>query len=314
MLQAIIFHSIVPCVATLLLYIFMAALGSRFKKPIYFSKLVFLLTFHLSLFTIANAQTDSTKKFSDTSILEPVTVTAFGGAKNWTDAPAAIALINKNSLQRFDNKTLVPVFNTIAGVRMEERSPGSYRLSIRGSLLRSPFGVRNVKIYWNDIPLTDAGGNTYLNLIDISQLSSIEIAKGPASSMYGANTGGAVLLKSDPSIIQKNFNANVETGSYGMFNEQLGFNHQSKNLSFNLQQSHYQNDGYRQQSAMRKDVIQGSLGWNINTKEQLSALLFYTDLHYETPGGITKAQMDSLPTLARQPTATLPGAVEQHRC
>jgi iron complex outermembrane receptor protein len=46
---------------------------------------------------------------------------------------------------------------------MEERSPGSYRLNIRGSSLRSPFGVRNVKIYYNNIPFTDPGGNTYLN-------------------------------------------------------------------------------------------------------------------------------------------------------
>src|SRR5436190_10323942 len=183
------------------------------------------------------AQNDSLKNFNDTATLETITVTAFGGASDWKDAPASLALISKTQLQRFDNKTLVPVLNAIAGVRMEERSPGSYRLSIRGSLLRSPFGVRNVKVYWNEIPLTDASGNTYLNLIDISQLSSIEIAKGPASSMYGANTGGAVLLKSDPSIIgrKNSFNANIETGSFNLLNEQAGFNHHTKNISFNLQ-------------------------------------------------------------------------------
>ncbi len=311
MIPAFVFYGIPPRRITPCAAYFHSGIGFKFKILSQAFKAVSFFTFYFLLFNYCSAQTDSTKKFADTSILEPVTVTAFGGAANWKDAPAAIALINKNSLQRFDNKTLVPVLNTIAGVRMEERSPGSYRLSIRGSLLRSPFGIRDVKIYWNDIPLTDAGGNTYLNLVDISQLSSIEIVKGPASSMYGANTGGAVLLKSDPSIIQKNFSANIETGSYGLFNEQLNYDHQTKNLSFNLQQSHYQNDGYRQQSAMRKDAVQGSLDWNINTKEQLSALLFYTNLHYETPGGITKQQMDSLPTLARQPTSTLPGAVEQ---
>jgi hypothetical protein len=30
--------------------------------------------------------------------------------------------------------------------------------------------------------LTDATGNTYLNLIDLNQLSSVEIIKGPSSS------------------------------------------------------------------------------------------------------------------------------------
>ena len=147
------------------------------------------------------AQKDSAKFLTDTTTLETVTVTAFGSNAKWKDAPAAIALINQKQLQQFDNKTLVPVLNTVAGVRMEERSPGSYRLSIRGSLIRSPFGVRNIRVYWNDIPLTDAGGNTYLNLVDINQLQSIEIIKGPASSMYGANTGGAVLLKSNPQAL-----------------------------------------------------------------------------------------------------------------
>ena len=60
--------------------------------------------------------------------MKAVTVTAFGSNAKWKDAPAAIALINQQQLQQFDNKTLVPVLNTVAGVRMEERSPGSYRL------------------------------------------------------------------------------------------------------------------------------------------------------------------------------------------
>jgi iron complex outermembrane receptor protein len=287
----------------------------KLKLPVKLIKAAAAFTFYFLIFNSSFAQTDSAKKFTDTSILEPVTVTAFGGAATWKDAPVAVSLINKSQLQRFDNKTLVPVLNTVSGVRMEERSPGSYRLSVRGSLLRSPFGIRNIKIYWNDIMLTDAGGNTYLNLIDISQLSSIEIIKGPASSLYGANTGGAVLLKSDPAGLKyrkNNFNANIETGSYNLFNEQVAFNHQTEKLAFSLQQSHLQSDGYRQQSGLRKDAVQGDLKWNISNKEQLSALLFYTDLHYETPGGITKAQMDSMPTLARQPTATLPGAIQQN--
>ena len=280
-------------------------------------RLFLLLTSYLLLITSLYAQTDSARFLNDTTTLESITVTAFGSNAKWKDAPAAVALINQRELQRFDNKTLVPVLNTVAGVRMEERSPGSYRLSIRGSLIRSPFGVRNIRVYWNDIPLTDAGGNTYLNLVDVNQLQSIEIIKGPASSMYGANTGGALLLKSNPSSpnpkeSKNNFAAGIETGSYGLLNEQLGWNHQTKNLSFSIQQSHLQNDGYRRQSALRRDNILGNLNWNINAQQQLSALLFYTNLHYETPGGINKQQFDSLPTLARLPTSTLPGAIQQH--
>lgn len=313
MVPAFVIYGITVVSLTCAVFFYGTSFLYGFRSLIKKAGLLFLLFIFQSPFTFS--QTGSAKDSPDTSILEPVTVTAFGGTSKWKDAPAAVAIISKTRLHSFDDKSLVPVLNTVPGVRMEERSPGSYRLSIRGSLLRSPFGVRNIKIYWNDIPLTDAAGNTYLNLIDISQLTSLEIIKGPASSMYGANTGGAILLKTNTyfnnNTVSNYFSANIETGSYDLLNEQINYNRQSENFAFSLQQSHFKSDGYRQQSTMRKDALQGNFKWKISNKEQLSGLLFYTNLHYETPGGITKSQMDSLPILARQPTPTLPGAVQQ---
>ncbi|RFM28956.1 TonB-dependent receptor [Deminuibacter soli] len=245
--------------------------------------------------------------------LDTVTVKAFSLQTQWKQAPAAVAIINEQQLQRNDRVSLVPVFNTITGVRMEERSPGSYRLSLRGSLLRSPFGVRNVKIYWDDIPLTDGGGNTYLQLIDINQLQSVEIVKGPASSMYGANTGGAVLLHSGSANAPKgsSWQAGVGGGSYGLFNEQIGYTQQSDKLQLQVKQTHMQSDGYRQQTGLRRDAGQVNGRWQLSKGESLSFMGFYTDLYYGTPGGITQQQMDLNPKLARQPGNGLPGAQTQ---
>ena len=94
--------------------------------------------------------------------------------------------------------SILSALNITPGVSMEERSPGSYRLNIRGSSLRSPFGVRDVKIYLNEIPLTDPSGNTYLNQLSFYNFNSIEIIKGPASSLYGAGIGGAMLIHTLP--------------------------------------------------------------------------------------------------------------------
>lgn len=268
---------------------------------------LFFISYKLS------AQTrDENKK--DSAQLEPVTVSAFSIKAKWKDAGASVALLDKKSMQLYDNNSLVPVMNTVAGVRMEERSPGSYRLSIRGSLLRSPFGVRNVKMYWDHIPLTDATGNTYLQLIDINSLQGIEIIKGPASSFYGANTGGTILLKSDNDVsADKNkFYAGLGGGSFNMFCEEAGWKYSSKNFVSNIQQGHLQNNGYRDNSALRRDMIKWNGKWNISSKTSLSFLSFYSNLHYETPGGITQAQMDSLPTLSRQPAGSTPGAIQQH--
>jgi hypothetical protein len=35
----------------------------------------------------------------------------------------SVAILNKQQLMKFDGTSMVPLFNTVAGVRMEERSP-----------------------------------------------------------------------------------------------------------------------------------------------------------------------------------------------
>jgi iron complex outermembrane receptor protein len=245
--------------------------------------------------------------------LVPVVVQAFSQQVKWKEAAAAIVTINNADLNAYAPTSLVPSFNKLSGVRMEERSPGSYRLSIRGSLLRSPFGVRNTKVYWNDLPLSDATGNTYLNLVDISQVEAVEIIKGPTSSIYGAGTGGVVLLKSTlPFVdtIHNTYQGGIEFGSYNLLKEQASWKIQSKHFNSQLSQSYMQSDGYRDQSAMKKTNLlyqaSGEKG-----RHQFDFLGWYTDLYYQTPGGITVAQMNANPKFARQPTTTLPGAIQQ---
>lgn len=245
--------------------------------------------------------------------LEEVTVTAFHASARWLAVPAAVATISKTDIMGFSPVSLVPVLNMVPGVRMEERSPASYRLSIRGSLLRSPFGVRNVKVYWNDFPLTDGGGNTYLNLVDMNQIGGAEILKGPAASVYGAGTGGVLLLHSNDAYTagkHQQFDIGITGGSYGLLQQRAGWLYSNRSFTSSLQQTHTQSDGYRQQSASRKDVLQwnGALRFG---QQQLKFLFFYSDLYYQTPGGITLTQMQQDPQLARQPAGALPGSVQQ---
>ncbi len=247
-----------------------------------------------------------------TRVLNEVVVHGYLYDRPLSEVPASIAVISSQDLQRFSNTSILPVVNTIPGVRMEERSPGSYRFSIRGSLLRSPFGVRNVKLYWNGLPLTDGGGNTYLNLIDFNAVTSSEIIKGPGGSLYGAGTGGVVLLNktigSQPSITVSSV-----IGSYGLQRYYVQGEAGNDKIKASFQYSHQKADGYRVQTAMRRDALNGDIIFTLGSKSTLTASLFYTDLFYETPGGLTRAQYDEDPRQARPPRTSPPpqlGAVD----
>ncbi|MEI6087614.1 MAG: TonB-dependent receptor plug domain-containing protein [Bacteroidota bacterium] len=273
-------------------------------------KYYFIFLFILSI--DADAQTiPKQSKVQDS--LPSVLVQAFSPSTKWKEAAAAVAVINFSDLNSYAPTSLVPAFNKISGVRMEERSPGSYRLSIRGSLLRSPFGVRNTKIYWNDFPLSDATGNTYLNLMDLSQIDAAEIIKGPAGSIYGAGTGGVVLLKSllpFSDSLSQTVQVGLEMGSFGLKKEQISWKKSTKHFSSELNHAYMYSDGYRDQSAMRRFNLQYQASLNFS-QHVINFLGWITDLYYQTPGGITLAQMQVNPKQARQPTPTLPGAIQQ---
>src|SRR5438067_9474821 len=78
------------------------------------------------------AQTDTTKE----SNLPDVIIKAYEQGKKLKDVPAAINFLGKTNLERFSPSSIVQAVNATPGVRMEERSPGSYRFNIRGSSLR----------------------------------------------------------------------------------------------------------------------------------------------------------------------------------
>src|SRR5262245_13773399 len=125
-----------------------------------------LLTALLVAPSLLFAQSNNNSSIADSSapvVLQEVVVRAYEQNRKLLDVGAAIGLTGQQQLNRFSNTNILPAVNMTPGVRMEERSPASYRLNIRGSSIRSPFGVRDVKIYFNEIPLTDPGGNTYLN-------------------------------------------------------------------------------------------------------------------------------------------------------
>ena len=184
--------------------------------------------------------------------LEEVTIKAFELNRKENLTAAAIKIIEFNNGDRYNKTSLVHGFNTVAGVRMEERSPGSYRINIRGSSLRSPFGVRNVKVYWNGIPVTDPGGNTYFNQFAWNNFSHIEIFKGPAGSMYGAGTGGLILLENFDSW-QPGVSMEYITGSYNLQNIFASARFGKKKNMSQVTFAHNQSDGYRMQSRLRRD-------------------------------------------------------------
>lgn len=243
--------------------------------------------------------------------LATVVVSAFEQTRKLSDQPAPVAYLSGAALGRYGVTGILSAMNAVPGVRMEQRSPGSYRLNIRGSSLRSPFGVRNVKVYYNGMPLTEPGGNTYLNQLSFSDYGSLEIIKGPAGSIYGAGTGGVVLIHSplyNDTAKGSKAVVNLDGGSYGLRKIGASVRWGGNGAASELRYTDLKTDGYRDHTALHSRIASFETRLQKNDRGQLDAFFHYTDLFYETPGGLTFSQYEADPKSARPAAGPFPSA------
>lgn len=270
-----------------------------------------ILTFlHISYETLSVSATPNESLTLElipvTTSLSEVIVTGFESERPLVHQAGAISKVLENELYRFNENSILSAFNTKPGIRVEQRAPASYRISIRGSSLRSPFGVRNVKVYWNDIPFTSPDGTTALNLLDLSNIQNAEIIKGPAGSIYGAGNGGVISMSSRKTVTENYLSADFGIGDFGLLRYRIGIDQKIGNGSISASYVSQKSDGYRQHSATDRQVFQLAMHTKPSDTQTLSAQILYSDLNYQIPGALNPAQVEEDRTQAR------PGSVAQN--
>lgn len=243
--------------------------------------------------------------------LAEISVSAFESERPILTQSAAISLITERDFNRFSETSIVNSFNTKPGIRIEERAPASYRVSIRGSSLRSPFGVRNVKVYWNDVPFTSPDGTTPLNLLDLSNIQTAEVIKGPAGSIYGAGNGGTISLSSKANPQGGRVAAEWMSGDFGLNRYRIGISQQVGQGGFEASFVSQKPEGYRAHSAVDRQVFQLASFFPISKKQEIRTQILISDLHYQIPGALNAAQLAEDPKLARPGSANQNSSIAQ---
>jgi len=233
------------------------------------------------------------------NLLAIATSQAYSNEKKKTSLSSSTR-IGTPILESGDQASILSALNLMPGVKMEERGyGGSRRINIRGSFLRSPFAVRNIKIYFEGIPMTSPDGSSPLELFDNADIGSIEVIKGPAGSSYGAGNGGVLLINGKrPSQGGLSVNTSLTAGSFGFIRSTSAAEYSDNQISLRTSFHHQQTDGYRVQEANRKQQI--NLFAHYYPKENLSYHLFATNYEgdWQLPGAIKAQDVEEDPTQA----------------
>ncbi|MCB0636848.1 MAG: TonB-dependent receptor [Lewinella sp.] len=139
--------------------------------------------------------------------LQPTTVAAVPQAiQVWAPRPWFLLdrnttgqlALKKEQLTPYDGLNLATAFDGLPGVQVQQGALNTNRLSIRGVGARTPFGTDQVRVYWNDIPITNGAGESALEDLGSGLMRGAQVERGPSSAATGAGLGGAILLNSQP--------------------------------------------------------------------------------------------------------------------
>lgn len=213
-------------------------------------------------------QTDMQDSIHMEAEIHPIVV--FAPVRN---LPYTVSGIDRNAIARLSEPIIEPLLNATPGLWMQSGTLNTNRISIRGVGYREPFATTGIKVYLDEIPLTNGTGEASIEDIHPMMLSGIEVIRGPASALWGAGLGGMIMLNA--ALPQRNvLSGRWQAGSFGRIQAD-----QHLTIRYGAHDQwgttlHYQylgDNGYRENNTYRRHSLtwmqqwQGDRGWSVRT-------------------------------------------------
>ncbi|QBA20068.1 TonB-dependent receptor [Chryseobacterium indologenes] len=201
----------------------------------------------------------------------------------------SVETLSEEDLNRNNPAAIDQTLSTMAGLQVDKRTNfGGQRLVVRGYGNDQKFNNWGVKAYWNNIPLTTAEGITVLDDMDFAYVNNVEVIKGPAATMYGGGTGGAVRFYTRPDFTKGiSVSEDVMLGAFKTFQSRTQLNAADENYSVNAAYGHLETDGYRPNGGGLKNFFNVNGTVKLSKKDQLSFLASQAYSYEHTSGQIS---------------------------
>jgi iron complex outermembrane receptor protein len=240
---------------------------------------------------------------SETDLLDEIVVTATRMESSVRDVARSVSVVNKERIQNATQQLgLDEALAVVPGLYIQNRHnfAGDLRVAMRGFGARSSFGIRGIRIFVDGIPETLPDGQSGVDSIDLGSAQSIEVLRGPASSLYGNSSGGVIAVRSELGDTEPYTEGRIAGGEFGYLQYGLKSAGQFHSTDYLLNISRTELDGYRDHSEFRGTQLNGRLGIPIGENDRLLVAANFADQpKAQDPGGINAAQAAQDPSSAR---------------
>ena len=280
-----------------------------------------LLIKRLSLFQLLLLLTLGCTKTTTAQEIEEIIVEATRIPLSVFKAPFAIDRVERQHIVRAQPQLgLDESLSSIPGLVLQNRFnfAQDLRISIRGFGARANFGIRGVKILVDGIPATLADGQGGIDSIDLASIGSIEVLRGPSSSLYGNASGGVIRIESNFDSSDSGIEARLAMGDHGYRKNQVLINGKSNHhqLSYIASASLLDIGGYREHSEHKNRLFNARMRYRFEDSSSLKLAINHSDQPLANdPGGVNLATLLDDRTAARDQNIALDAgeALEQTR-
>jgi iron complex outermembrane recepter protein len=235
----------------------------------------------------------------NTITLSPIVVTATRQAQNSFDLPVAIDVVEEKNIK--DGQLQMQLSESlirVPGITAQNRNNQAQdpQISTRGFGSRSAFGVRGVRVYVDGIPLTMPDGQGQPGVVDLSAIKSIEVMRGPFSSLYGNSSGGVIQMITRNAPQSPEIGATAMFGSYDTKRQVLEAAGQSENVEYLLNISNFETNSFRDHGKGNKQMATAKFKFNISEDTKLTSLVNWFEQDAQDPLGLDRARAFSRST------------------
>lgn len=230
--------------------------------------------------------------------LEEITVTATKTPRKVEEVTTATEIVKKEEVEASRGNNIGETLRSLPGVQAES-SNGAYdtHIIIRGAGAKAAYGVREIKIMLDGIPLTDPDSLSRLDMVDSSLVERIEVVKGPNSTLYGANAAGGVInIITRSPFDNPGLTLKAGYGAYNSQNYHLQYSGTAKQFAYLLSGTRRSTDSWRDWNEFETTQFNGRFAWLIDDTSELEVSLSYSEADLQLPGKLTKEQFEEDPS------------------
>ncbi len=241
----------------------------------------------------------------DGGALAPIVITGSGAADARWRGSATVDVIDGQELR--DGQLQINLSEGLGRVpglviRNRENYAQDLQVSIRGFGSRATFGVRGVRLFVDGIPASAPDGSGQAANFPLGSAERIEVVRGPFAALYGASSGGAILLYTEDGGEPGEWRVGAgfaENGLWRLSTQLSGRIGGDAGWSYVLDTGRFETDGRRPQSAANRSTTNAKLA---RTHEGGRTVLVFnrqTAFAFD-PQGLDRAQFDADPTQTSQ--------------